>query len=117
MAAKYITKVVDVFNKNENGKKVKAGTKEVTYRIDADFVPTAMADICQEFIENYCKAKNEMEWLLEQVNETITDKNGKIRDKGFVAIRSEFCDKFFKDLRASEKAETWKEKLNRLYKK
>lgn len=118
MAEKYITK----------SKKVKGEKVETTYRIDADFVPQSANEICMEFVENYCVAHNEIEWLLEEVNITAY---AVIRDKGkptertevvkcdnypFVNLRKDFIAKFFpKIIKGSDTTETWKDRLNKKY--
>lgn len=117
MAERYITK----------SKKVKGETVETTYRIDADFKPTAIGEISIEFIENYCVANNATSWLLDEVN--ITE-YAVIRDKGkptehkeivkcdnypFVNLRKDFVEKFFPSILKGKKDETFKERLNRLY--
>lgn len=118
MAEKYITKK----------KKVKGEVVETKYRIDADFKPTAIGEICMEFIEAYCVANEKIDWLLEEVN--ITE-YAVIRNKGkanetkeivkcdnypFVNLRKDFVEKFFPKIIKGKENETWKEKLNRLYK-
>ena len=117
MAEKWITK----------SKKVKGETIETNYRIDAGFKPTEISDICMEFIEAYCVANNEIEWLLEEVNTTAYTV---IRDKGkpterkevvacdnypFVNLRKDFVEKFFPRIIKGSKVETWKDKLNAKY--
>lgn len=119
MAEKYITK----------SKKVKGEVIETTYRIDADFKPTAIGEISMEFIENWCVANNEVNWLLDEIN--ITE-YAVIRDKGkpterkeivktdnypFVNLRKDFVMKFFPSIMKPKKEETWKERLNRKYNK
>lgn len=86
----YITKVTT--KKDEEGNNVKVETK---YRIDADFVPSSINEVCLEFMMNYCKAKKEGAWLIEKANTTITDKQGKERDYPFVNLRADFMNKFF----------------------
>lgn len=121
MAAKYINKV----------KKVNKVAVETTYRIDADFVPTDINEICMEFIENYCVANNELEWLVETINTEAYEVTRKNKETGetyveivpcnnypFVNLRRDFTEKFFPQILKSKnapKAETWKEKINRLY--
>ena len=64
MAEQKITKKY----KNKNGE-----VKETTYRIDADFVPKKATDICDEFINNYCKAQGveAVKWLLGKRKEKV----------------------------------------------
>ena len=102
----YITKTVThqetTYKLDENGKKVKdklTRTKEdVTYRVDSAFVPNDISEICLEFIENYCEAHDEIDWLCDTVSKTITDKNGKKRDYPFVNVRADFVKTFFPDI-------------------
>ncbi len=117
MAEKWITKT----------KKIKGETVETKYRIDADFKPVEIGEISMEFIENWCAANNQIDWLLEEVN--ITE-YAVIRDKGkpterkevvacdnypFVNLRKDFVEKFFSYILKGDKTETWKDKLNRKY--
>lgn len=117
MAEKWITK----------SKKVKGETVETKYRIDAGFKPTEIGEISMEFIEAYCVAHDEIDWLLEEIN--ITE-YAVIRDKGkpsehkeivkcdnypFVNLRKDFVEKFFSNIIKGNTNETWKEKLNAKY--
>jgi hypothetical protein len=122
MAAQYITKT----HKDKEGKVI-----EVTYRIDADFIPSKINEISNEFIENYCVAKNEVEWLLTTVNTSSyvverKDKETKaVRletiqcdNYPFINLRRDFALKFFPDIfkgKDADKQETFKARLNRLY--
>ncbi len=84
--------------------------KGIQYRIDAEFKPTAIKEICIECIENYCVANGETAWLLAELDaktthkhkngETITDKDGqpKLFSLSFPEIRSDFTNKFFKEI-------------------
>lgn len=119
MAEKFITKV----------KKVKGEEVSTKYRIDAAFVPEKIGEISMEFIENYCVANKETDWLLEEVN--ITEYSV-VRNKGkddayteivkcdnypFVNLRRDFTLKFFpKIIKNDDEHETWKDRINRLYK-
>lgn len=120
MAAEYVVKK----------KIVKGEVVETPYRVDVDFVPSAIGEIAQEFIENYCVAKGEVEWLLATVNTTSytttkKDENGKkvtvnvpCENYPFVNLRKDFAVKFFPNLIKGKKKdteETFKERLNRLY--
>lgn len=81
-------------------------TVSTEYCISADFVPAKVADICTEFIENYCVANNEVEWLCQKYESTIVDKDGKKRPYPFVNLRADFVTKFFPAIfegKASEK--------------
>ena len=85
---------------------------EIKYRIDADFVPSASSEICMDFIENYCVANNETDWLVEvvQKTKTIKDKDGndtgKVRDYNFIEIRADFVDKFFPQIKGKKPKKT-----------
>lgn len=111
-------------------KKVKGETVSTTYRIDADFVPTKIADISNEFIENYCVAHNQLDWLCEVVNTPSYTVQKKDKETGerrtvtvkcdnypFVNLRRDFAVKFFPSIvgQAPAKAETFKERINRIY--
>ena len=97
--AQYITKVT---TKKVDGKPVK---EEVTYRVDADFVPSNINEVCLEFMMNYCKAHNEGDWMITTSSNTITDKKGKKRDYPFVSLRADFMKKFFPNVLKGEKKE------------
>ena len=115
MAEKYITKK----------KKVKGEVKETTYRIDADFTPKAIGEISNEFIENYCVEKNQIDWLVNAVNTPsyeVKRKDGTIEEVAcenypFVNLRRDFAKKFFPNIigGTTPTAETFKDKINRLY--
>lgn len=100
MAEQYITKT----HKNKAGEEVK-----VEYRVDADFIPTEVSQITEEFIQNYVIAKGETAWLVAQYSEmeeavAKKDSRGKKagqkykQRKSFVSIRSAFVEKFFADI-------------------
>lgn len=120
MAAEYIKKT-----HKKNGT-----TVETTYRIDAAFVPAKIGDICNEFIENYCVANKEIDWLVEVSNTSsfvVERTNKETKEKyfetvtcenyPFVNLRRDFAQKFFPSILKGEpaKAETFKERINRLY--
>jgi len=128
MSAQYKT----IKHKNKDDKEV-----EITYRVDADFKPTALSEICEEFIQNYCIANDKIEWLTEQYNSTETftvksterkiKKDGKelkVGDtyeapKSFVSIRSAFGAEFFgikKDETPKTGRAIWEQKLKALKK-
>ena len=90
MAEKYITKNKRV--RAESGEMVEVSTK---YRIDADFVPENINEVCLEFIVNYCKANKEVDWLKETANKFIIDKKEVERRYPFVKLRADFMNKFF----------------------
>lgn len=97
-----------------------SGEKEIVateYRVDADFVPTKTAEIAPEFIENYCVANGKIDWLIEKVQLTITDKNGKVKDYPFVNLRADFVKDFFPSILEGKKELTFKEKILAKYKK
>lgn len=118
MAEQFVTKT----------KKVDGVEVVTKYRVDTDFVPEKIAEICMEFIENYCVANNEIEWLVNTINITeyeVVRNKGKEDEKTetvqcdnypFVNVRRDFVKKFFpKILKGEDGNETWKEKINRLY--
>lgn len=84
----------------------KTAQVEATYRIDVDFVPSEINEICEEFIQAYCVAQGDAEWL---VNQYTTKIDCKIRDKEdkkkivkiekreqpFINIRKNFAEKYF----------------------
>lgn len=73
------------------------------YIVDATYQPTTSADICYEFIENYCYEKKQMKWLVDTLQKSIVDKNGKTRSYPFVNLRADFVNKFFPDIVAPQK--------------
>jgi hypothetical protein len=113
MAAEYITKE----STNKKGEK-----KLIQYRVDAEFKPKEINDICKEFIENYCVAKNETEWFVNTISKPFVyskgEKKGYIdekKDYPFVAVRADFVKKFFPEIlkvkEEEEKKPTWKEEM------
>ncbi len=103
MAEQYI----EIKHKNKSGEE-----KTIPYRIDADFVPSKLDEICEEFIQNYCLAKGQEEWLDKQYNSkeefTVKAEGGKtvggkkykqgekyIAEKSFISIRRDFGKEFF----------------------
>lgn len=141
MAEQFITKIHKVYVLDENGNRTKNEkgkfiTKpvETTYRIDADFIPSAIDEITQEFIENYCVAKKKTEWLVAEASKKETRKftkptklHGVSYKAGdtceqpisFVTMRSDFATKFFPEIivgdKPKEHEETFNEKMLRLY--
>lgn len=107
--------------------KTKSGTIiSTTYHTEATFKPKKISEISMEFIEAYCVANKELDWLLETVNKpfTYTYKKGKNEGKKksvdypFVNIRKDFVAKFFPEILVGEKkTETLRARLNRLYAK
>lgn len=141
--ADYITILHPVYEaKDENGKrKVKRDAngekvmKEITYRVDADFVPEAIDEISENFIQNYCLEKGKVEWLDAQYSAKeeveVKAKNGKTFDgkrykqgekylapKSFVSIRSAFANEFFPKVikGKKEKPETGRDKWEKMKK-
>lgn len=122
MAAKYIT----ISHKTKQG-----NTKEIKYRVDSDFVPEKITDICNEFIENYCFDKEQDEWLFkeygkrEKRNKKVKNADGSVsetqveQDISFVTLRSDFVNQFFPNIIVgSGTKKTNKQKfLERYYKK
>lgn len=119
--AEYITK------KTTKGKGENKKTVETTYRVDPDFVPSGINEICAEFIENYCAANNAIDWLLEKVNTKIEverkQKDGTTKvvtmDYPFVSLRSDFANKYFPQIIKGDKKEelSLKDRLNKKYAK
>lgn len=118
--AEYITKKT----------KVKGVEKETTYRIDADFKPAKTQDVCQEFIENYCVANGQTDWLVSECSITSYETKRKNKDTGvmetitvtcksypFVNLRADFVNKFFPEILKpnSNNKETFAERIKRLY--
>lgn len=108
--------------KDENGKvKKKLVSKE--YRIDADYVPTAVEDIVIEFIDNYVEANNEGDWLVNELMKKETYKKGKKKgqekDISFVTVRADFAKKFFPNIikGTGNKEDNFRNKLLAKYKK
>lgn len=123
MAEKTIAKT----HKNKKGEE-----KTILYRVDADFVPTSVNEICEEFIQNYCEAKGQVEWLIAQYEaeeEAIAKKDGKRRKAGekykqpksFVSIRADFVSSFFPNILKGDKTtnnrEAWLAKHKKASKK
>ena len=108
--------------RNEKGR-FKWKVVEKTYRIDADFVPTAIEDICIDFIDNYVDANNEGEWLVSELEKTEVYKKGKKqgeeKDISFVSLRAAFTKKFFPDIikGSDKKEESFRTKLLAKYSK
>jgi hypothetical protein len=95
-----ITKLV---TRKINGKTAQV---EATYRVDLDFVPDDINDICEEFIQAYCVAQGDEAWLYEQyttkIDCKIRDKDDKKkiikvekREQPFINIRKNFAIKYF----------------------
>lgn len=108
--------------KDENGKfQWKQVSKK--YRVDADFVPTAVEEICIDFIDNYVEANDEGEWLVSELVKKETykngDKKGQEKDISFVTLRSVFTNKFFPEIvkGAGKKEESFRSKMLAKYKK
>ena len=122
---KHKVKVLDEAGKpvkDENGK-YKWQVVEKSYRVDAEFVPTAIEDICIDFIDNYVEANNQGEWLVNELMKKETYKNGSKKGQekeiSFVTLRSAFAKKFFPAIikGAGQKEESFREKLLAKYKK
>lgn len=130
MAEKYITikhkvKKLDADGnpiKNEKGNFVWQ-TVEKQYRVDADFKPTSIDEICAEFIDNYVEAHNEGEWFVSVLEQKETykkgEKKGEEKDISFVTIRSAFANKFFSEIIKGkpEQEMSFREKMLAKYKK
>jgi hypothetical protein len=96
---------------------------EKKYRVDADFKPSSIDEICAEFIDNYVEANNEGEWFVGVLEKTEVykkgDNKGKKKAISFVSIRSEFVNKFFPEIIKGEPAKelSFREKMLAKYKK
>ncbi len=116
----------------EKKKTVKGAVITTRYRIDEDFKPSKIGDICSEFIENWCVANNQVDWLVSEVNITeyktkkkqpdgsVVEETVKCDNYPFVNLRADFVNKFFPSIlvgNATKGEETFKQKINRLYKK
>lgn len=106
MAIKEIIKTHKVKARDESGNFIKDEKghfvweeKEIRYRIDPDFIPEKIEDICSEFIDAYVEAHNQGEWFVDVLNRKEEIKNGKnkgkFKDISFVGIRSAFASEFF----------------------
>ena len=108
--------------KNEKGNFVWK-TVEKEYRVDADFKPKAIDDICAEFIDNYIEANDEGEWFVGILESKETykkgEKKGQEKEISFVTIRSAFAKKFFPEIikGTSDKEQSFREKMLAKYKK
>lgn len=108
--------------KNEKGNFVWE-TVEKEYRVDADFKPKAIDDICAEFIDNYIEANDEGEWFVSILESKETykkgEKKGQEKEISFVTIRSAFAKKFFPEIikGTSDKELSFREKMLAKYKK
>ena len=119
MADKYVEKK----HKNKDGKEV-----VTKYRVDAAFVPTAVKEISEEFIQNYCEANGLEEWLTAQyeAKETAVAKTTTKRrqagdkyeiPKSFVSIRSDFVEKCFPDIIKGKSNDSPRDKWLKKHKK
>ena len=111
----------EITHKNKSGEE-----KTIKYRVDADFVPEKLGDICEDFIQNYCIAKGKEDWLDNQYasKETFTVKKDKKKykgvvyykgqtyeaDKSFISIRKDFAKEFFDITNSEEKPKTGRDK-------
>jgi len=84
--------------------------KEKKYRVDPDFVPSKVEEICEDFIINFCEANGKEAWLEAQYNSKEMKKKKvdgvEIKEeqpKSFVSIRSAFMDEFFNGIRKGKK--------------
>ena len=119
MAKQYVEKIF----------KVKGEVRTTKYRVDPDFKPTDISEICVEFIENFCVAKDAIAWLVDKVNTTSYEVVRKNKETGesytetvkcdnypFVNLRRDFAQEFFPDIIKGKVArETFKDKINKLY--
>jgi len=130
MAVKYATIKHKVKVRDENGAFVKDDKGkfvweevEKKYRIDADFKPKAIDEICAEFIDNYIEAHDEGEWFVELLEKGETfkkgEKKGQTKEISFVSIRSAFANKFFPEIIKGnpEKEMSFRDRMLAKYKK
>ena len=119
MADKYVEKK----HKNKDGKE--GVTK---YRVDSAFVPSAVNEICEEFIQNYCEANDLVDWLTAQYEEKevavakTTTKRRQAGDKyeipkSFVSIRSAFVAKCFPNIVKGDSKDSPRDKWLKKHKK
>lgn len=104
MAEQYVIKTHEVKTTDTNGN-VSKTTKEIKYRVDADFVPTKISDISIEFIENYVDANDKGEWMLNALSQKEVikkakkaEKIGTEKDISFVGLRALFVKEFFPEI-------------------
>lgn len=97
---------VEKKHKNKSGEE-----KVIKYRVDADFVPQKIDEICEDFIQNYCIANGKEDWLDNQYESkeifevkaekrkykgVVYYKGQKFEaDKSFISIRKDFAKEFF----------------------
>lgn len=130
MAEKYTVIKHKVKKLDENGNPIKDKkgrftwkTVEEKYRVDADFKPTSIDEICSDFIDNYVEANNEGEWFVSVLEQKETykkgDKKGEEKEISFVSIRSAFANKFFPEIIKGkpEQEMSFREKMLAKYKK
>ena len=130
MSAKYTTIKHKIKKLDENGEPIRNEKGNFTwevvekkYRIDADFKPKEIDEICAEFIDNYVEANNEGEWFVGVLSKKETykkgEKKGQEKDISFVSIRSEFANKFFPEIikGTTKKELTFREKMLAKYQK
>lgn len=108
--------------KNDKGNFVWENVEQ-KYRIDADFKPKAIDEICAEFIDNYVEANDEGEWFVSILESKETykkgEKKGQEKEISFVTIRSAFAKKFFPEIikGTPDKELSFREKMLAKYKK
>lgn len=130
MAAEYITIKHKVKKLDKDGNPIKNDkgnfvytVVEKKYRVDADFKPEAIDEICSTFIDNYVEANNQGEWFISVLEKKETYKKGKKKGQekeiSFVSIRSAFVRKFFPEILKEEpgKKLSFREQMLAKYKK
>ena len=110
--------------------KKNAKGEDVYYHVEAEYVPSKISDICEEFIVAYCEANGEeaINWLVKTVNTKVptqrTNKETGEKEKGediympFVSLRSAFAKKYFPNIiKGDKKAEgsSLRDRLNAKY--
>ena len=106
-------------------------TVAIKYRVDADFVPSEIGQICGEFMDNYIEANKQGEWFVALLEKTEPKKVKEKQADGseieviknvplsFMSIRSEFAKKFFPNIVKSSSSdnESYRVKMLKKYKK
>lgn len=140
MASKEKYKVVEkrVKKKDKDGNEIKDNngkyvyeTIAIKYRVDAEFVPSAIGEICDDFMDNYIQAHNEGEWFVSQLEMKepkkvkVKQADGSIKEVekmepiSFMTLRSNFAKKFFPNIvkATSSNTETFRDRMLKKYKK
>ncbi len=140
MASKEKYKVIEkrVKKKDKDGNEIKDNngkfvyeTIATKYRVDAEFVPSAIGEICDDFMDNYVEAHNEGAWFVSQLEMKepkkvrVKQADGSFIEEekmvpiSFMTLRSNFAKKFFPNIvkSTSTNKETYIERMLKKYKK